>query len=73
MKTLICKTQIKSMQNFLTKKPTDTILGCVMTAETWRFLCLQNSELTFDSKSYGTNDLEKVLGIFQQITDFYKK
>jgi len=55
------------MQNFLTKKPTDTILGCVMTAETWRFLCLQNSELTFDSKSYGTNDLEKVLGIFQQI------
>jgi len=65
-----------SEQNFFNEnegKPTDTIFGCVTTAETWRFLRLQNSELTLDSESYGTESLEKVLGILQQIVDFYQK
>ncbi len=36
-------------------------------------LRLQNNVFTLDLESYGTESLEKVLGILQQIVDFYKK
>ncbi len=70
-----CAAQMVGAKIFNEKqgKPYDTIFGCATTAETWRFLRLQNNELTLDSQSYGTESLDKVLGILQQIVDFYKK
>jgi len=53
-------------------KPTDTIFGCVTTAETWRFIRIKNNVITLDTSAYGINEIDKVLGILQIIVDSYK-
>ncbi len=46
-----------------------TIYGCVTTGEDWQFLSLQDTSISVDNQRYYINELEKVLGIFQQIVD----
>ncbi|MDM8566469.1 hypothetical protein QUF74_12570 [Candidatus Halobeggiatoa sp. HSG11] len=48
----------------------DTIFGCVTTGEIWQFLKLEEDVIHIDSKCYYINDLEMILGIFQNIIDY---
>ena len=44
------------------------IYGCVTTGEVWQFLKLENSVLSIDSRRYYIDHIDKILGIFQDIT-----
>lgn len=50
----------------------EIIYGCVTTGENWQFLQLNQNQFFIDSKRYYLKDIELILGIFQQIIDFYK-
>lgn len=47
--------------------PTPIVWGCSTTAAEWKFLRLEQNLLTVDEKSYFTNKLEDLLGVFQLI------
>ncbi len=49
------------------------IYGCVTTGKEWQFLKLSEKELLVDKRSYFFNDLETILGVFQQIIQYYKE
>jgi len=55
------------------KNNTFTIYGCVTTGDTWQFLKLENDILIIDTKRYFYDNLPILLGVFQQIIDFYKE
>jgi len=55
------------------KFPVSTIYGCVTTGNEWLFLKLENQTLTIDTERYFYDNLPKLLGVFQQIIDFYKE
>ncbi|MDZ7880947.1 MAG: hypothetical protein U5L45_24945 [Saprospiraceae bacterium] len=48
------------------------IHGVVTDGKSWRFLKLENSHLFVDKTDYSTTDLPLVLGVLQEIIDFYK-
>lgn len=50
----------------------DRIYGCVTTADVWKFLTLEGQLLTVDIDDYFISNLELILGIFQEIIDYYK-
>ncbi len=50
----------------------ETVYGCVTTAGEWKFLKLENQLLTIDIETFYYSEVEKVLGVFQEILDFYK-
>ena len=60
------------LQNEEDGKPLDIIYGCVTNSDLWRFMKLENNELTIDEKKYSIENLETILGIFQHIIDYYK-
>jgi len=49
------------------------IFGCITSGELWRFMKLENDCIYIDERTYYLNELEKILGVFQYIVDFYKK
>ena len=53
-----------------------TIFGCVTTGEIWQFMKLEyaneNYIATIEKKKYYIDNVEKILGVIQQIIDFYK-
>ncbi len=51
----------------------DKIYGCVTTADDWKFMRLQESVVHVDRVTYYKSELGKILGIFQEIINFYKK
>jgi len=53
--------------------PFSTIYGCVTTGDHWQFLKLENDLITIDTERYFYNNLPILLGVFQQIIDFYKE
>jgi len=55
------------------KFPVSTIYGCVTTGDAWQFLKLENDTLTIDTERYFYDNLPTLLGVFQQIIDFYKE
>jgi len=55
------------------KFPVSTIYGCVTTGDDWQFLKLENQTLIIDTERYFYNNLPILLGVFQQIIDFYKE
>lgn len=69
-----CAAQMVGVQKFneQNNKNIDTIYGCVTTANDWQFLKLEGKELSIDTTYYYLNDLEKILGAFQIIIDYYK-
>ena len=48
------------------------IHGVVTDGKSWRFLKLENNDLLIDRTDYSTSDLSLVLGVLQEIVDFYK-
>jgi len=50
-----------------------TIYGCVTTGYDWLFLKLENNLIIIDTERYSSNNLPTLLGVFQQIIDFYKE
>ena len=51
----------------------DIIYGCVTTADDWQFLKLEKDVLFIDNKKYYFENLTLILGIFQNIIDYYKQ
>lgn len=49
------------------------IYGCVTTADEWQFIKFENNTFLIDKDKYFIKELETILGIFQQIIDFYKQ
>jgi hypothetical protein len=50
-----------------------SIYGCVTNAQEWRFLKLENNTVTIDSDFYFISQPEIILGVFQEIINYYKK
>ena len=50
----------------------DVLYGCVTTADSWRFMALRNHEVEIDHRIYFRVELDKVLGIFVYIIDYYR-
>lgn len=49
------------------------IFGCITSGELWRFMKLENDIIYIDERPFSIyTELEKILGIFQYIVDFYK-
>ncbi len=48
------------------------IYGCVTTGSEWLFMLLEDSCIKINTKTYYLNEVENILGIFQQIIDYYK-
>jgi hypothetical protein len=48
-----------------------TIFGCVTTGEDWQFLKLEQNIIIIDVKRYYIDNVEKILGLFQKIINFY--
>lgn len=50
------------------------IFGCISTGEDWQFVKLEDKSIHIDQRPFSIyTELEKILGIFQYIVDFYKK
>ena len=49
-----------------------TVFGCVTTGETWQFLKLQEKIAVVDRERFYLSEVEKILGVFKSIFDFYK-
>ena len=49
----------------------DCIYGCVTTGDVWLFLKLCDNELFVDKQKYYLSEVDKILGIFQTIIDYY--
>jgi hypothetical protein len=54
-------------------EPTNTVYGAVTDGKVWRFLKLENDSFFQDEKDIFINDLPLLLGVLQEIVDFYKK
>lgn len=48
------------------------VFGCVTTGETWQFLKLEESLAIVDSERFYLSEVEKILGVFKSIFDFYE-
>lgn len=48
------------------------IYGCVTTGDNWQFMQLENNEIQIDIRKYYLGDVAELLGVFQQIIDYYK-
>lgn len=49
----------------------DKIYGCVTTGKEWLFMRLED-KIYIDKKTYYLDNIEELLGVFQQIIDYYK-
>lgn len=69
-----CAAQMIGVQAFNRNRdePIDIIYGCVTTGDTWLFMKLEKDRLLIDDQKYYLNDLNRLLGIFQHIIDYYK-
>jgi len=48
------------------------IYGCVTTGSEWLFMLLEDNCVKINTKTYYLNEVHNILGIFQQIIDYYK-
>lgn len=53
--------------------PIDTVHSIVTDGTTWRILKLEGQTAFVDLTNFSTNDLPTLLGVLQEIIDFYKK
>ena len=70
-----CAAQMVGIKFFNEKMGTTlpVIYGCVTTVDNWQFLKLEDKQSTVDPKVYYLVELEKILGIFQYIIDYFKQ
>ena len=68
-----CAAQLLGAKIFNEKKGVnlEKIYGCVTTGDEWLFMKLEN-DLIVDEQKYYLVEINKLLGIFQQIVDYYK-
>lgn len=50
----------------------DILYGCVTNSREWQFLRLKNSEVEVHTELIYITEIERILGAFQQIIDYYK-
>jgi hypothetical protein len=69
-----CSAEMYAAQKFNIKKgkPVTTIYGAVSSGFEWLFLRLDDSFVSFDTKRYYLNNLPQLLGVLQDVIDFYK-
>jgi len=69
-----CAAQLIGAHLFNQKKKIEIerIYGCVTTGQEWLFMFLENNELTVDNKMYFLVEIEELLGVFQQMLDYYQ-
>lgn len=48
------------------------VYGCVTTADSWKFLRLQENLIEIDQTTYYRSEINKILGVLQEIIDYYK-
>jgi len=48
------------------------IYGCATTGQVWKFMCLDNSTFFLDKTTYFSSEVDKILGVFQVIVNYYK-
>ncbi len=70
-----CAAQMLGAQIYNKKNNSEIsiIYGCVTTGDNWRFLKLVGKELFIDKRKYYLIEIDKILGIFQNIIDKYNK
>jgi hypothetical protein len=68
-----CAAQLLGAKIFNEKKGVNLqkVYGCVTTGDEWLFMKLEN-HIVVDDQKYYLNEVDNILGIFQQIIDFYK-
>lgn len=68
-----CAAQLVGAKIFNKNKGIDLkyVYGCVTTGKEWQFMCL-NDDLYIDDKTYNLAQLTELLGVFQEIIDYYK-
>jgi len=49
------------------------IYGCVTTGDDWQFMKLVDKEVLIDTKKFYLGNLPELIGVFQEIIDYYKK
>lgn len=70
-----CAAQMQGAKIFNEKENSEIrcIYGCVTTGDIWQFLKLENNIFFIDNQKYYLNEVDKILGIFQSVIDFYRK
>lgn len=58
--------------NSKSENPIQVIHGVVTNGTQWLFMRLDGKMITVDENEYLINDLPSIIGVFQQIIDFYK-
>jgi len=69
-----CAAQLYGAYLFNEKTGTklEKIYGCVTTADAWKFMMIAENKIKIDNNTYYKSELNKILGIFQEIIDYYK-
>lgn len=69
-----CAAEMYAAQQFniARNEPVTTIHGAVSSGFEWLFLRLDDSFVSFDTKRYYLNNLPQLLGVLQDVIDFYK-
>ena len=62
----------KKARSEQSKTSVEKIYGCATTGDDWKFMCLEDNIIKVDRTTYYKSDLEKILGVFQVIMDYYK-
>ena len=70
-----CAAQIVGAKVFNKKKGVEIkkIYGCVTNGDNWLFMKLEGDTIYADRKKYGLLKLPELLGVLQNIIDYYKK
>ncbi|MEM0995077.1 MAG: hypothetical protein AAGI49_18750 [Bacteroidota bacterium] len=48
------------------------IYGCVTTADSWKFMLIENNLIKIDNTTYYKSEIGKILSLFQEIIDYYR-
>ncbi len=70
-----CSAQLVGAQRFNQKKGIGLpkLYGCATTGDEWQFLVLENQTITIDKQKYYLSQINELLGIFQNIVDYYRE
>ena len=69
-----CAAQLYGAYLFNKKSGLDLekVYGCVTTADDWKFMSFENNVMRIDNLTYYKRELDRILGIFQQIIGYYE-
>jgi len=49
------------------------LYGCVTTADDWKFMSIEKNLISIDKRTYYKSEIDKIIGRFQSIIEFYKR